>query len=56
MPEELKKELHEKLRNEAVKYRLEKLSRIEQLYNEKKQELEAKYKEVIEEFERSLSR
>ncbi|MEB3759439.1 MAG: hypothetical protein GSR72_05675 [Desulfurococcales archaeon] len=54
LPEDLKINLTRKLREDAEKYKSEKISRLENHYNEKKKDLLSKYQEAIEEFTKSL--
>ncbi|MCE4609345.1 MAG: hypothetical protein F7C36_03070 [Desulfurococcales archaeon] len=54
LPEDLKTNLTRKLREDAKKYKNEKISRLEALYNGKRKDLLSKYQEAIEEFTKSL--
>ena len=54
LPEDLKTNLTRKLKEDAEKYKNEKISRLEALYNEKKKDLLSKYQEAVDEFTKNL--
>ncbi len=54
LPEDLKTNLTRKLKEDAEKYKNEKITRLEALYNEKKKDLLSKYLEAVDEFTKNL--